>query len=196
MTGSAGLCATAPSGHATAPARRGKKTRHRVDRRSCAELPRAARGPQRSRNVPLSNSTINNYPSSLTTRRAVGVTIAASSFTGALAVRARRLSPRMRFRLFADRGTILAGGSVASSNDMVGAREQLERDVDFERLCGLEIDDEFEATWLQDWQIDVRLVAQNLPDIEARLTVSIRQIGTIAHQTVGIDIVAECIGCG
>src|SRR5262245_31660059 len=82
---------------------------------------------------------------------------------------------------FIDRGTIFPGGSVASSNDMVGACEQIKRNVDFERPCGLEIDDELEAIWAQDWQIDVRLVAQNLRDVEARLTVSIRQTGTIAH---------------
>src|SRR5260370_3057821 len=84
---------------------------------------------------------------------------------------------------------------MASSNDVVGACQQLERDVDVKRPCRFEVDDELEALRLQDWQVAAFVVAEDRADVEAGLPVTICKTGAIAHQPTGIDELAECIGC-
>ena len=84
---------------------------------------------------------------------------------------------------------------MASSNDVVGACQQLERDVDVKRPCRFEVDDELEALRLQDWQVAAFVVAEDRADVEAGLPVTVCKTGAIAHQPTGIDELAECIGC-
>src|SRR5260221_13218412 len=85
---------------------------------------------------------------------------------------------------------------MASSNDVVGACQQLERDVDVKRPCRFEVDDELEALRLQDWQVAAFVVAEERADVEAGLPVTICKTGAISHQPTGIGELPECIGCG
>jgi hypothetical protein len=58
-------------------------------------------------------------------------------------------------------------------------------DVEAERLCGLEVDDEFDFGSLPDWQIGWPLAFENAPGIVTNLAGRIVEAATIARQAAG-----------
>src|SRR6516225_735321 len=59
--------------------------------------------------------------------------------------------------------------------------------VEAKRLCGLEVDHQFEFGRLHDWNVGRLLVLENPSGADARLVISITLAGTVAHQTTGND---------
>src|SRR5262245_13370863 len=66
---------------------------------------------------------------------------------------------------------------------LVGNGEHSGRERDAERLGGLEVDDELELGRLNHRQIGRLLAFENPPDIVAALSISIRSVGSVAHET-------------
>ena len=57
--------------------------------------------------------------------------------------------------------------------------------VEAERLGGLEIDDQLELGRLHDRQVGRLLALEDAADIDADLTIRIRDVGSVAHQSAG-----------
>src|SRR6516165_10267426 len=81
----------------------------------------------------------------------------------------------------------------ASLNYLVGERKQLGRNVEAERLGGLEVDDELEFGGLNHRQVDRLLAPEYPPSIDAGLPVGIGHAGRVAHYAAGRDELAHGI---
>src|SRR6476660_9883852 len=77
-----------------------------------------------------------------------------------------------------------------------GEGKQLRWDVEAERLCGFEIDDQFEPSRLHHWKIGGLLALDNPTHIDAYLAIPIGKIGSVAHQATGRDEFPKLINCG
>src|SRR5215813_14661466 len=86
--------------------------------------------------------------------------------------------------------------AVSLFNHLVG--EQLQRigHLDAEQSRRLRVDDELEFARLQDRQVGWLRAFEDLPGIDADLTIHVRAIGPIAHQPAGFDSLANRIGHG
>src|SRR5262245_8739158 len=73
----------------------------------------------------------------------------------------------------------------ASFNHLVGAGKQRGRDSEAKLLCCLHVDYEFELRDLPDWQVFWLFAVQHPANILTDLSVSLRIIGSIAHQPTG-----------
>src|SRR5262245_15354921 len=79
---------------------------------------------------------------------------------------------------------------------LVGAGEQRRWNFEPERSRGHEIDDEFELGGLHDRQVGRLGAFEDLTGIDADLTPHDRNIGSIAHQPAGFDLLASAVGRG
>src|SRR5512143_1545970 len=68
----------------------------------------------------------------------------------------------------------------------VGLGEQHRWHGDAERLCGFEINDEFELSWLHDGQVGRLRTLKYFCDVNAGLVISIVLSAAIAHQATGL----------
>ena len=69
------------------------------------------------------------------------------------------------------------------------------RDVEAERLGGLEVDDEIELGGPYDGEVGGLLALENVSRIDAGLTIGIRIAGPVTEQATGHDGVAGGIAC-
>ncbi len=72
----------------------------------------------------------------------------------------------------------------ASFYHLVGGHEQRVRHRKAERLCGLEVDDEFEFDCLHYRQVGRLLALENTASVDARLTIRIGKTGRVARQAM------------
>src|SRR5262249_47008281 len=73
---------------------------------------------------------------------------------------------------------------------LVGEREQKRRNLEAERLGSLEVEVEKELRWSHDRQ-DRRVCAiENQSGVDPGLSISVRDIGTVAHQAPSFDELA------
>src|SRR5215211_2669059 len=79
---------------------------------------------------------------------------------------------------------------------LVGAREQRGRDVEPERLGGLDVDHELELGRLLDRDVGWLRSAQNLVDKLGGPSVELRPVWSIGDQTSGFDILANAVHRG
>jgi len=77
---------------------------------------------------------------------------------------------------------------------LVGERQQLVRNLEFERLGGSQIDRQLEFGGLHDRQLGRLGAVKNLTGIDADLTPHVRNIGPIAHQPAGGDELTPLVG--
>src|SRR5262245_43997832 len=68
---------------------------------------------------------------------------------------------------------------------LVGAAQQRERNGDAERLGGLEVDDQLDLSGLLNRQLGRLLAFEDAASVEARLTIQVDKVGTVAHQPAG-----------
>ena len=86
--------------------------------------------------------------------------------------------------------------TAALFDHLVGYGEHTQRDREAKRLGGLEIDDQFEFGRLLDRQIGGLFAFKDTPDVVASLTLSLRYIRSVAHQTTSGGLVAIRTACG
>jgi hypothetical protein len=62
-----------------------------------------------------------------------------------------------------------------------------------QRLCGLQVDDQLELARLHDWQVGRLVALENPRSVVADLTISVSEVGSVAHQPPGQDIFPQFI---
>src|SRR5262249_57991546 len=81
----------------------------------------------------------------------------------------------------------------ASLDHLVGERQQPVWNLEAERLGGLEVEDKLQCCWSHDRQFGGLRAPDDLPGIDADLTVDVAQARPIAHQPTGTDELAPFI---
>ena len=76
---------------------------------------------------------------------------------------------------------------------LVGGEQQTGRHLETERSGGSQIDDQLELGRLHHWQFGRLRTGEDLASLDADLTNTVRNIGPVAHQAAGVDIVASGI---
>jgi hypothetical protein len=71
---------------------------------------------------------------------------------------------------------------------LVGEGEQIWRHLDAERPSGLQVDDELEPGRLHDRQVGGLGAPEDFAGIDADLTNTVRDVGSVAHQPAGCDM--------
>src|SRR5215208_5496341 len=79
------------------------------------------------------------------------------------------------------------GPSTPSFDDLVGASKQRLRHRETERLCGLQVYDQLEPSWLLDRQVGRLGALEDLSDVNAHLTGDGTPARSIANQPAGVD---------
>src|SRR5215470_16881310 len=82
-----------------------------------------------------------------------------------------------------------------SFDDLVGERKQRLRKVEAERVCGFEVNHEFELGGLIDWNISWFNAAEDLVHVIGDLSRSFGIVGPIGHQSTKIRVEAPGINC-
>ena len=78
--------------------------------------------------------------------------------------------------------------SISTSLDhLVGDGKESRRHLDAERPGGLQVDDELELGRLHDRQIGRLGALEDVAGIDAHLTITVREVGSIAHQAADCD---------
>src|SRR5262245_66342910 len=83
-----------------------------------------------------------------------------------------------------------------SFNHLVGEREQPVRNLEAERLGGLEVDHQLELGRLLDRQIARLGALENPADVNAGLAIGVRKVRSIAHQTPGCGVLPQIVDRG
>jgi hypothetical protein len=65
---------------------------------------------------------------------------------------------------------------------LVGAGEQCRRHFEAKHLGSFQINDQFKARWLLDWQVDGIVAAENTAGVNADLVIDVRNADTVAYQ--------------
>src|ERR1700730_3967784 len=76
---------------------------------------------------------------------------------------------------------------------LVGTRKQRWRNVEAERLCGLEVDNKIESCRLDARQVSGLVSLKNPTGIEAKQAICLNAIMAVAHEPTGIWIVTPLI---
>jgi hypothetical protein len=71
---------------------------------------------------------------------------------------------------------ICSAAKIALLNDLVGATEQWEREGEAKRLCGLEVDDQFNPGDLLHWQVSRFLAVQDSRGVATDQAISIGNV--------------------
>ena len=83
-----------------------------------------------------------------------------------------------------------------SFNHLVGASNQRLRDLDAERVGSLEIYDQLDFSGLLDRQITGLFAVENVPGIDADVTMRVRKAVSIADQAAGQGVLAKWVHRG
>src|SRR3954453_11730051 len=76
---------------------------------------------------------------------------------------------------------------MSSFDHLVGARDERRGYSNADRLCSLEIDNQFERRGLQDWKITRLIALEDAADVEASFAMDARSTGAVAAETAGQD---------
>ena len=89
------------------------------------------------------------------------------------------------------RGSYVPNSDMASFDHLVGAGEEgvWDRQTDF--LSGLQIDDQFEPSWLLDGQLGRFASFEDFRDVVGRHHHHLRKVGTVGDETARVDTFAE-----
>src|SRR5262249_4773252 len=85
------------------------------------------------------------------------------------------------------RTRLMRSQGVELFDHLIGAHKQRRWDLEAKRLGGLEVDDKYERGRLQYWQFGRLCATQNTADVEAGLSIPVRDTGSVAHQATGLD---------
>jgi len=78
----------------------------------------------------------------------------------------------------------------ASFDHLVGQREQERRNFEAQRLGAFEVDEELELRWPHDRQAGRICAIENETRVDSSLSISVDDIGAIAHQAPSFDELA------
>lgn len=88
------------------------------------------------------------------------------------------------------------GSLLPSFDHLVSSRLQGRRKGETKHFGGLKIYHELEFGWLLNWQLGWLFASEDLIDIRCRLAELIYKIGTVRHETAGIDKISEWMDGG
>src|SRR5215467_1195741 len=78
---------------------------------------------------------------------------------------------------------------------LVGGGKQRRRDSEIENLCGLVVDDQLELGRLHHGQVRRLRALEDAPGVNAKLSIGISQVGSVADQAAGFDKLTPRIYC-
>jgi hypothetical protein len=81
----------------------------------------------------------------------------------------------------------------ASFDHLVGEREPPVRNLEAERLCGRQIDDEIELSRLFNWQVRGFDTAQNFVDEFGSSAEKVGKVRSIGRQTARLDVLSKTV---